>query len=207
MKETPDLETIGDAIDDLREWKRSEVDHPHTADHETEGLYTGSVAFYKENRAAHGNVCVTEHCSCGYQRRRNVNGVHVEQGPWHPGPELEERWETKRKARQKALDKAEDQDRRRKWVLGKNPSHREGSATWTLHTVDTSGVKVLREGRDSALCQISWGELRAAAAQGEQLGKAYRAILADAEACLEAGGLRRVPPRGTPTLGDDQLDW
>jgi hypothetical protein len=38
-----------------------------------------------ENRAAHGGVCHTEVCSrCGARRRVNVNGLHVEYGPWTP---------------------------------------------------------------------------------------------------------------------------
>lgn len=35
-----------------------------------------------ENPRAHGNVCEIERCSCGAERRVNVNGMHVEEGDW-----------------------------------------------------------------------------------------------------------------------------
>jgi hypothetical protein len=35
-----------------------------------------------ENRAAHGNITITESCRCGMERRINVNGRHVERGHW-----------------------------------------------------------------------------------------------------------------------------
>lgn len=51
--------------------------------------YSGPVA-RTENRAAHGNVCITEECAvCGARRDVNVNGMHVESGPW--GPTADER--------------------------------------------------------------------------------------------------------------------
>jgi hypothetical protein len=43
--------------------------------------YTHPVRF-PENRAAHGNVCHHDVCRCGATRRTNVNGLHVERGPW-----------------------------------------------------------------------------------------------------------------------------
>ncbi len=43
-----------------------------------------------ENRAAHGNVTNTDECvRCGARREQNINGHHVETGPW--GPSLAER--------------------------------------------------------------------------------------------------------------------
>lgn len=62
--------------------------------------YGGSVASSadEENRAAHGNICDEQECrSCGARRKVNINGRHVEHGPW--GPSLEERRETLRIAR------------------------------------------------------------------------------------------------------------
>jgi len=45
--------------------------------------YTGPITWApKPNPAAYGNVCVTDVCSCGAVRRSNVNGSHVERGPW-----------------------------------------------------------------------------------------------------------------------------
>lgn len=35
-----------------------------------------------ENRAAHGNISYDERCRCGAVRSVNVNGLHVETGPW-----------------------------------------------------------------------------------------------------------------------------
>lgn len=35
-----------------------------------------------QNRAAHGNVCYVDICTCGATRRRNVNNWATEQGPW-----------------------------------------------------------------------------------------------------------------------------
>jgi hypothetical protein len=49
--------------------------------------YSGSVAGPdgEENRAAHGNVCVTYECrDCGARARANENGRHVEWGQWGP---------------------------------------------------------------------------------------------------------------------------
>jgi len=36
----------------------------------------------KQNRAAHGNIAVEDHCACGAVRRTNINGSHAERGPW-----------------------------------------------------------------------------------------------------------------------------
>ena len=43
--------------------------------------FTGPVNVREENRAAHGNVCVSEECcACGSRRDRLVNGRHEEVG-------------------------------------------------------------------------------------------------------------------------------
>lgn len=34
------------------------------------------------NRAAHGNVTYVWTCACGWELRRNVNGLHTEIGDW-----------------------------------------------------------------------------------------------------------------------------
>mgnify|MGYP001613963660 CR=1 FL=1 len=45
--------------------------------------FIGPVAGGRENPAAHGNVEVADQCSrCGLSRRRLVNGLHEEVGPW-----------------------------------------------------------------------------------------------------------------------------
>ena len=49
--------------------------------------FSGAVA-KRQNRAAHGNVCVVDRCRCGAERRSNINGQHVERGKWgEPCPE------------------------------------------------------------------------------------------------------------------------
>ena len=57
----------------------------HTSHHQiAEAGYRGSVA-RDENRAAHGNVCVTDEClACGARRARLINGRHEEAGTWGP---------------------------------------------------------------------------------------------------------------------------
>jgi hypothetical protein len=39
-----------------------------------------------ENRAAHGNVTLVQHCACGAVRRINVNGQREERGKWQVTP-------------------------------------------------------------------------------------------------------------------------
>lgn len=56
--------------------------HRHRAERSTERCYSGPIVGADENRAAHGNICRTERCGCGAERRSNVNGRHVECGPW-----------------------------------------------------------------------------------------------------------------------------
>lgn len=59
--------------------------HQHTAQRSTEErCYAGSVAgpCGDENQAAHGGITYREVCACGADRGVNVNGRHVETGPW-----------------------------------------------------------------------------------------------------------------------------
>jgi hypothetical protein len=44
----------------------------------------------RENRAAHGCVTLVHTCRCGAVRRLNVNGRHIEAGPWVEPGELRE---------------------------------------------------------------------------------------------------------------------
>lgn len=56
--------------------------HQHRKHQErNERCFTQAVA-YPENRAAHGNITVEHVCRCGAVRLVNVNGRHVERGPW-----------------------------------------------------------------------------------------------------------------------------
>ena len=51
--------------------------HERTADIAETG-FTGSVNPWDENRAAHGNICVTEECrSCGARRSVNVGETYL----------------------------------------------------------------------------------------------------------------------------------
>lgn len=58
--------------------------HKHKIKHErTEDLpFFGTIPGADENRAAHGGIRVRVHCHCGATRDSNVNGSHVERGPW-----------------------------------------------------------------------------------------------------------------------------
>lgn len=70
---------------------------PHLATRDVRTrCYTGSVA-REENRAAHGNICVTVECiGCGAARLELRNGRHEELGPW--GPSRAEREHAHREA-------------------------------------------------------------------------------------------------------------
>lgn len=47
--------------------------------------FAGPIAGAEENRAAHGNITVTDECNiCGALRSTNINGRHAETGPWGP---------------------------------------------------------------------------------------------------------------------------
>jgi len=57
--------------------------HTHRTKASETRAFTGPVASGgRENRAAHGGYCRHEECRCGATRRVNVNGQHVERGPW-----------------------------------------------------------------------------------------------------------------------------
>ena len=43
--------------------------------------FSGPVSKYV-NEAAHGNVTEEHTCTCGATRKVNVNGRHIERGPW-----------------------------------------------------------------------------------------------------------------------------
>ena len=55
--------------------------HKHKPATESIRCFTAPVA-YPENPAAHGNICISQTCSCGATRRINKNGRHIERGPW-----------------------------------------------------------------------------------------------------------------------------
>ena len=64
--------------------------HEHTSISERDQAHTGCVAPYRGaatpcEPAAHGGITRIETCSCGAQRRLNLNGGHREEGAWR-GP-------------------------------------------------------------------------------------------------------------------------
>ena len=52
--------------------------------------FVGPIAGAEPNRAAHGGITETHRCACGATRRLNVNGRHLEVGPWVEPGELRE---------------------------------------------------------------------------------------------------------------------
>ena len=58
-----------------------------------ERAYCGPVPFpVRENQMAHGSITLFQSCSCGFERRINVNGSHREVGRWHNpdlGPDMQ----------------------------------------------------------------------------------------------------------------------
>ena len=55
--------------------------HEHSAEDDYDRCFAGPVCA-DENPASHGNVCRIEVCSCGAERRININGNHREYGAW-----------------------------------------------------------------------------------------------------------------------------
>ncbi len=56
--------------------------HRHTVASFIVRGFSGPIAYARENRAAHGGSTRHEACACGARRSVNVNGLHVEAGPW-----------------------------------------------------------------------------------------------------------------------------
>ena len=56
--------------------------HRHRAIKQIERGYDGPIHGARYDQRAHGNVCVTEFCSCGATRKINVNQQYIERGPW-----------------------------------------------------------------------------------------------------------------------------
>lgn len=62
----------------------TERTHRHTAADTDERPFDGPITSARQpNTAAHGNITETDKCRCGAERRRNVNGRHVETGQWY----------------------------------------------------------------------------------------------------------------------------
>lgn len=55
----------------------------HSGDRVVQTHCFGGPVSRNANPAAHGNICDTEECwTCGARREVNLNGRHVEVGPW-----------------------------------------------------------------------------------------------------------------------------
>lgn len=61
--------------------------HRHKKAHSTIRPFNGAIPGAPENRRAHGNVLVADHCACGAVRYANSNNGEIEQGPWRAGDE------------------------------------------------------------------------------------------------------------------------
>mgnify|MGYP000909931641 CR=1 FL=1 len=57
------------------------MSHAHRMHKVTVRPFSGPVSKYV-NEAAHGNVTEEHTCTCGATRKVNVNGRHIERGPW-----------------------------------------------------------------------------------------------------------------------------
>ena len=92
--------------------------------------FTGPVNVRDENRAAHGNVCVSEECcACGSRRDRLVNGRHEEIGDWGPT-------RADREAAARAAERVVDA------LIAKRP----GKIAMTHASGDRAEVRIDREG-------------------------------------------------------------
>jgi hypothetical protein len=58
------------------------IKHHHKAHASRVQPFTGPVTIKRPNPAAHGNRTIVLTCSCGAERRVNINGTHDEQGEW-----------------------------------------------------------------------------------------------------------------------------
>jgi hypothetical protein len=65
--------------------------------------------FTDENRAAHGNICITEACQdCGAERQTLINNRHYEYSPWGPDTATVQARERAEKMAAIEAEKAED---------------------------------------------------------------------------------------------------
>jgi hypothetical protein len=63
------------------EKRKKNMKHKHHAVKSVDYGFSRPVS-ENENRAAHGNICRVDTCSCGATRRTNINGSHIERGVW-----------------------------------------------------------------------------------------------------------------------------
>ena len=133
--------------------------------------FTGPVNVHEENRAAHGNVCVSEECcACGSRRDRLVNGRHEEIGDWGPT-------RADREAAARAAERVVDA------LITKRP----GNIAMTHASGDRAEVRIDREGYlliDAPGAQPSGDQIAAASPALVEYARELRL------AAIEAGRLR-----------------
>jgi hypothetical protein len=132
--------------------------------------YSAPVTIQRQNPAAHGCITITEECrTCGVRRAANVNGGHVERGPWGPS-----------RAEQRDALVAREWDARRA-LPGLRTAASEAAVTMSrgdvvLHlSIDDEGYIVCRGvGTDAehASAMAAWTE-------GVEIGCRLRQALAD----------------------------
>jgi hypothetical protein len=150
--------------------------HTHTVITTVTRPFAGPVS-RNENPAAHGGVTVHETCADGYVRRENVNGLHVEEGSWSPGVGLLARQAAERRERAQAATRRREQTERAHLARRRAAAQAADGRWLWVGPVDAEGAVI--GGR-----WVDWTTLRAAAAQGGDLGVVYTDLLADAEAIL-----------------------
>ena len=133
--------------------------------------FTGTVNVREENRAAHGNVCVSEECcACGSRRDRLVNGRHEEIGDWGPT-------RADREAAARAAERVVDA------LIARRP----GKVSMTRADGERAEVRIDREGYllvDAPGAQPSGDQIAAASPALVEYARELRL------AAIEAGRLR-----------------
>ena len=56
--------------------------HRHSVATSKDRGFSSPVNAERENRAAHGNICRIDTCSCGAKRWTNINQQHTESSGW-----------------------------------------------------------------------------------------------------------------------------
>jgi len=110
--------------------------------------FRGPVAGWPaaENVAAHGNVEITETCSCGLVRECLVNGPHTEDGPWHESEEAR----AQRQARQQRQHTMEDRRQRAAEMVATAERIAAGRRPARLLVPVTLGIELDITGADAA---------------------------------------------------------
>ena len=138
--------------------------------------FRGPVAGWPaaENVAAHGNVEITETCSCGLVRECLVNGQHTEDGPWHESEEAraqrqaqQQRRQTMEARRQRAAEMMATAERN---AAGRRPARLlvKVAQGVELDITGTDGAALLRDSTEIGVMLSSpWAPSRTRCTLGE----------------------------------------